>query len=209
MGRLQDNWLHADLHPGNIIVQTHPGTDLPQWLERAADAALQPLFGVTTRDCMRSITFAIVDVGMVTSMQPAHFAALVDVYQGLASFDGSVVGDAMVRLRHAESTAQSDLSGFRADVTRIFRHVDSEVMHDRTSEVVGKVLDSMRRHRLTLDGAVSTTLITVLTLEGWATKLDPKIRILQTIKGLLPQPLGARLCDTTDTCMAADLLDPL
>ena len=206
---MQDNWLHADLHPGNIIVQTHPGATLPPWLERAADTALRPLFGVSVRDCLRSITFAIVDVGMVTSMQPHHFAALVDVYKGLASFDGSVVGDAMARLRHAESSARCDLSGFRADVTEIFRDVDSAVMHDRTSEVVGLVLDSMRRHRLTLDGAVSTTLITVLTLEGWATKLDPQIRILETIKGLLPQPPGARLGDATDMCVAADLMDAL
>jgi aarF domain-containing kinase len=204
---MQDNWLHADLHPGNIIVQPHDGPKLPTWLERSADIVLKPLFGATLRQCLRSVTFAIVDVGMVTSMQPKHFRALIDVYSGLTSFDGAMVGDAMTRLRHEASSVDADLDGFKSEVTGIFKGVDAQVMHDQTSEVVTSVLESMRRHRLTLDAAVSVTLITVLTLEGWASKLDPDIRILDAIEGMLPEKPGRRLPQAADLCLRADLMD--
>lgn len=205
---LQDNWLHADLHPGNIIVQTHAGPDLPPWLEAPADAAARAVLGVPLRQCLRSISFAIVDVGMVSCMQRHHFAALVDVYRGLAAFDGVLVADAMVRLRHeGGGSSVCDAPRFRAEVRDIFGAVDAEVMHERTHEVVGRVLDSMRRNRLTLDGAVSTTLITVLTLEGWASKLDPNIRILDTIKRLLPQPWARRVDHAVAVGAQYDLMD--
>lgn len=204
---MQDDWLHADLHPGNIIVRTHEGPPLPMWLEQAGDALLQPTLGIQVRDCLRSITLSILDAGMVTSMGPGHFAALVDVYSGLAHLDGAVVGEAMTRLRHMESSASFNCKAFQDDVDTIFRDVDRQIMRDRTHEVVGEVLESMRRHRMTLDGAAAATMLTVLTLEGWATKLDPDIRILDTIGDLLPRPRGERLQTVADLLLSADVLD--
>ena len=97
---LQDDFLHADLHPGNIIVRTHDGPPLPPSLERAADAVLLASLGISARDCLRSVSLSILDAGMVTSMGPGHFEALVHTYKGLASLDGRTVGEGMTRLRH-------------------------------------------------------------------------------------------------------------
>ena len=94
----------------------------------------------------------------------------------LASLDGCTVGESMTRLRHLSSSVRLRCAAFEADVARIFAGAGRVEMRTRTRAAVGDVLESLPLH-----GAAAATMITVLTLEGWATKLDARIRILETI----------------------------
>lgn len=52
-----------------------------------------------------------------------------------------------------------------------------------------------------LKGIVSTVVVTTLVLEGWSTKLNPDIKILEALKGVLPMPLVERLSISVDKLM--------
>ena len=41
------------------------------------------------------------------------------------------------------------------------------------------MMDTIRRHAVPLKGVVSTVVISTVVLEGWSTKLDPDIRIME------------------------------
>lgn len=47
--------------------------------------------------------------------------------------------------------------------------------------------------QVNLKGVVSTVVVTTLVLEGWSTKLNPNIRILDTLKRTLPRPYAEHL----------------
>ncbi|CAL2262105.1 unnamed protein product [Prunus armeniaca] len=43
------------------------------------------------------------------------------------------------------------------------------------------VLETVRRHRVNVDGNVCTVMVTTLVLEGWQRKLDPRYNVMQTL----------------------------
>ena len=53
-----------------------------------------------------------------------------------------------------------------------------------------------------MDAAAIAVLITTLALEGWATKLDPDIRILESISEMIPRPVAHRIRTVVDLVYA-------
>ena len=49
-----------------------------------------------------------------------------------------------------------------------------------------------------MKGVVSTVILTTMVLEGWSTQLNPDIRIMETLRDILPQQWGVRLGNTID-----------
>ena len=48
--------------------------------------------------------------------------------------------------------------------------------------------------------------ITTMVLEGWSTKLNPDIRVMDTLKDILPQNWGIRIGKTIDRCCSSGAL---
>lgn len=46
-------------------------------------------------------------------------------------------------------------------------------------------VETLRRHQVTLKSTVSTIVVTTLVLEGWSSKLDPDLHILDTMREML------------------------
>jgi hypothetical protein len=55
--------------------------------------------------------------------------------------------------------------------------------------------------RVHLTGVVSTVVITTVVLEGWSTKLDPDIRVLELLSSVLPGRWQERLGGAVDRMM--------
>lgn len=206
-GCLQDNWQHADLHPGNIIVLEQPVMSMPGLVAQAAERLSTWMGYKLPMWSSNNLKLAIIDVGMTVSLQRPHYLALVQLYDGIAALDGPTIGKAMVQLRYKETrVGELDLAAFRSDIEGIFRDVDRQQFRDQTQEVCGCVLEAMRRHKITMDAAAITVLLTTLALEGWATKLDPDIRILERICELIPRAFVHRIPTVVDRLLYADVL---
>lgn len=74
-------------------------------------------------------------------------------------------------------------------------------------EIMGCVMESLRRARITMDAGPSTVLVTTFVLEGWSSKLNPHIRILDTICDVLPQTWVERIPRTVDRIVGDGSLD--
>lgn len=48
------------------------------------------------------------------------------------------------------------------------------------------VMETVRVHNVNLRGVVSTVVVTTLVLEGWSSKLNPDLKMLEELKDLLP-----------------------
>ncbi|CAL2263601.1 unnamed protein product [Prunus armeniaca] len=49
------------------------------------------------------------------------------------------------------------------------------------AECMQQLPETVRRHRVNVDGNVCTVMVTALVLEGWQWKLDPSYNVMQTL----------------------------
>eukprot|EP00571_Detonula_confervacea_P010934 CAMPEP_0172304412 /NCGR_PEP_ID=MMETSP1058-20130122/5831_1 /TAXON_ID=83371 /ORGANISM="Detonula confervacea, Strain CCMP 353" /LENGTH=711 /DNA_ID=CAMNT_0013015639 /DNA_START=87 /DNA_END=2222 /DNA_ORIENTATION=+ len=170
-----DNFIHADLHPGNVLVR------------RAVPSKTNPK-GV-------SYTIIFLDAGIATSLQPNDRNNLLDLFKAVVVNDGYSAGQLMVeRARYERCT--SILGGKHAFASGVSDIVSD--FHDRRKQgltlgavrvgaLLGQVLDLCRRFGVEIDPAMSSVVVSMMVLEGLGRSLDPDLNLM---KAAMPFLLG-------------------
>ena len=189
---LRDNFIHADLHPGNMLVRPapDPGTSLlaraAAWVRGTAAPHL-----------------VMLDVGMIAELTPGDQANLVSFFKALTRLDGEALGRNI--LAFADDQTCPRPAAFVAQMKGLFDGLTPQEIQERTSKVFQDMMTLVRENDVALKGVVSTVVVTTLVLEGWSTKLDPDIRILCTLKNLLPQEWRERAGRLVEALTSADV----
>ncbi|KAL3130565.1 hypothetical protein ABBQ38_008372 [Trebouxia sp. C0009 RCD-2024] len=87
---LQDNFIHSDLHPGNIMVRLDPPSNP---LLQAATKLCSIFGGKSPEDWMQP-RIVLLDVGMVTRLSTADQQNMVKLFQSLLGMDGQGIANA-------------------------------------------------------------------------------------------------------------------
>ncbi|CAN3359984.1 hypothetical protein DICA3_D08108 [Diutina catenulata] len=191
-----DNFVHADLHPGNMMVRfyknehykhsreykivkssneadtnriTHELMNTPQthWAEK-----LQSLYqhGYHAEICF-------LDAGLVTELKLDDRRNFIDLFKALAEFDGYRAGELMVeRSRTPETVINKELYALKVE-----KLVDR--MKERTftlgsisiGDLLDQVLGMVRQHHVRMEGDFVTVIVAILLLEGIGRQLDPDL----------------------------------
>ncbi|GBG80440.1 hypothetical protein CBR_g30904 [Chara braunii] len=182
---LVDNFIHADLHPGNILVRLKPR-------KRGRSKLSKPQPHVV-----------LLDVGMTAELSTKDRVNLLELFKAVAMRDGRRVARCTLKFSRGQSCP--DPEGFIHDVEESFKEwvgKKGDSMH--AGECMSELLEQVRRHRVHIDGDVCTVVVTTLVLEGWQRKLDPDLNIMQTLQTLLfKADWATSLSDTIDALMAA------
>ena len=85
--------------------------------------------------------------------------------------------------------------------------------NDSTCDCPSCSWQSLMQHgvilQVSLKGVVSAVVVTTLVLEGWSTKLDPEIRIMDALKDTLPVSWSERSRRVADKIWRNMSLDPV
>lgn len=163
---LVDNFIHADMHPGNILVR------VPQ-RERSRKRLFRP---------KPHIIF--LDVGMTAELSKSDRRNLMEFFKAVALRDGQTAAECTLRLSRRQSCP--DPKAFTKELERAFTYwgtPEGDTYHP--VECMHHLLEQVRRYRVNVDGSICTVLVTILVLEGWQRKLDPDYDIMHTLKTLL------------------------
>ncbi|CAM6036199.1 unnamed protein product [Sphagnum compactum] len=153
---LEDNFVHGDLHPGNIFVRFN--NNLPE--------------------------VVLLDVGMTAELNPRSRGIMLEVFKAVARKDGHAVAD--WTLQFAEDQTCPDPENFKRDVDAKFKeYLSVRGTASNTGECMTELFDQIRKHRVNMDGDVCTVMVTTLILEGWQRKLDPDLDVFQMLGDLL------------------------
>lgn len=156
-----DNFVHADLHPGNVLVQ-----------ECSSENRYKIMF---------------LDAGIAMSLQPRDQKNLSDLFKAVVLNDGYSAGSLMVERARYERC--SSIPGGKHAFASGVANIVSE-FHDRSKQgltlgavrvgsLLGRVLDLCRKYGVEIDPAMAAVVVSMLVLEGLGRSLDPDLNLMK------------------------------
>jgi aarF domain-containing kinase len=155
---LVHNFVHADTHAGNMIVQGS--------MEDNRDPDARP-------------SMIVLDAGLVTELSPSGFSHLKSLFRDVWRADGRAAAREFIRLSH---TGCLHPERFQQEMEDLFyTHCGpgkAPGARINVAMLIGTIMRLVRVHKLTLDSEFAAIIVSVSILEGLAQDLDPDIDVV-------------------------------
>lgn len=225
---LLDNFVHADLHPGNIMVRFYEADRPSLRLRRnpenpgigqQADVTEQVLSRLRPYRHSKELWNAelakidqegfrpqliFIDTGLVTELNDTNRRNFLDLFRAVAEFDGYKAGHLMCE-RCRQPDAVLDKEVFALKMQHLVLGVKSRTLalgNVKIGDILQQVLAMVRQHHVRLEGDFVNVVISILLLEGIGRSLNPDVDLLSSSLPILRQ-LGAQ--SGKDMVKAGDL----
>lgn len=150
----EHGFVHADLHPGNIMIV--PGDDGGHEQARVA----------------------ILDLGLTAELDDTHRVAFARYFSGWAQGDGKVMARLMYEL--SPSTAIKDYEAYEADVCAFVKKYLGKALGEvQVSTVAFDMMNILRRHRVRVNPTFTMCNIAIAVTEGIGKQLDPTLDLMK------------------------------
>lgn len=154
-----DGFVHADMHPGNILL-------------------------------MEDGTLVFIDLGMVAEIPPDLMRPWIDTFQALGANDGKAA--ARLFYSFSPSVGTKDYAAYERDTVAFFERFENKRLGEvEVSEVVGGMMNVLRRHRIQVEPIFTVVNLGVLVAEGLGKQLDPDLDMVQMAMPYLAQAAAA------------------
>ena len=201
---LIDNFVHADLHPGNIMVRFYKpeqlnlafrrrkGSENPEKSIDVTEEVLQqlrphrhkPKEWAAELDKIEKEGYRpqliFIDTGLVTELNATNRRNFLDLFKAIAEFDGYRAGHLMVeRCRQPDAVIDSEI--FALKMQHLVLNVKSKTFalgNIKIGDILDSVLGMVRGHHVRMEGDFVNVVISILLLEGIGRSLDPNIDLL-------------------------------
>lgn len=204
---LIDNFVHADLHPGNIMVRFYQPSELDLSLRkhtRATDAPTRAETDVTeavlarlrphveNKEAWESALAKLndegyrpqlifIDTGLVTELNDKNRRNFLDLFRAIAEFDGYRAGQLMVeRCRTPEEVLDPEV--FALKMQHLVLSIKSRTFalgNVKIGDVLSEVLSMVRGHHVRFEGDFVNVVISCLLLEGIGRSLNPDLDLFK------------------------------
>ncbi|KAK3825174.1 MAG: ABC1 family-domain-containing protein [Benniella sp.] len=210
-----DNFVHADLHPGNIFVRFYnPSANnfFKQIIARIRGGAHESMSHVDEATMrLRAVPkgdkeaweqeledlynegfrpqVVFIDAGLVSELSDKNRRDFLDLFHALAEFDGYRAGELMIeRCRSPQSVLDGERFALR--MQKLIMSVKSTAMSlgkIKIAELLSEVMHMVRTHHVPMEGDFANVVISILILEGIGRQLNPNIDLFKTALPILRQ----------------------
>ncbi|KAJ0273651.1 hypothetical protein COL940_009740 [Colletotrichum noveboracense] len=212
---LIDNFVHADLHPGNIMVRFYQSDEpdlkfrrstthhhpqeqndvteqvlarLRPFRHRADPAAWDAELAKIDREGFRP-QLIFIDTGLVTELNETNRRNFLDLFRAVAEFDGYKAGNLMCeRCRQPDAVLDKEI--FALKMQHLVLGVKSRTLalgNIKIGDILQEVLGMVRGHHVRLEGDFVNVVISILLLEGIGRSLNPDMDLLSSSLPILRQ----------------------
>eukprot|EP01113_Clastostelium_recurvatum_P006691 TRINITY_DN13053_c0_g1_i2.p1 TRINITY_DN13053_c0_g1~~TRINITY_DN13053_c0_g1_i2.p1 ORF type:complete len:586 (-),score=99.46 TRINITY_DN13053_c0_g1_i2:614-2281(-) len=155
---LVDNFIHSDLHPGNVLVRTpvddFTGETMPPQL-------------------------VLLDVGLVTELSEKDRKNFHALFGAVVRGDGRY--GAMLMIKHAreKQCTPEEQEKFKSAMGQLFAEVGAKKLSDvDVGALLGNILSLVRTYRIKIESNFATLVMGTVVLEGLGRQLDPDLNLL-------------------------------
>ncbi|XP_026105433.1 uncharacterized aarF domain-containing protein kinase 2-like [Carassius auratus] len=178
-----DNFVHGDLHPGNILVQGGRGEG-PQ--DRATLTDMCDTVVVSMRPSPPPLQLVLLDAGIVAQLSEADQRNFRAVFTAVVLRQGERVAELI--LHHARANECQDVTRFKKEMAELVDHALSDTLSlgkIQVSELLSRVFGLLIHHKVKLESNFASMVFAIMVLEGLGRSLDPNLDILEIAKPLL------------------------
>ena len=146
-----DNFVHGDLHPGNIIIRRHK----------------------------RNFELIFIDVGITVELKPADRRNFIDLFTAIVKRDARAVGRLMVERSRGKKC--NDPVAFEKDLAAIVDDVHANGLslgRIKVGELLQRVLVLCYIHGVKLESRFANLILAIGVLEGLGRRLDPDLDLI-------------------------------
>lgn len=152
---LVDNFVHGDLHPGNIIIRIDKETNQPH--------------------------LSVIDAGIVFSLASTQRKNFIDLFVKLDEGDGYGCGVLLIERKPPDSCPVIDPVGFCEEMQRISDECKEDekfvISKIQIAAVLSQVMTSCCKHSVTLDSKFVNLFTSIILLEGVGRQLNKDLEI--------------------------------
>jgi aarF domain-containing kinase len=166
----EDNLVHADLHPGNLLFRMINPDGSPS-IARTALRGSKP-------------QIVVLDPGLVTSLSEKERKNFISLFAAVASGDGDMGAQLMYDNAPGKQEC-TDVEKFKSDMREIFDTINPKKLGSfalgdvSIGEKLTHVMDVMRDNKVRIDMNFATLVSTVLVGEGMGKRLEPDFNLIE------------------------------
>ena len=186
-----DNMMHADLHPGNIMI-------LAQLFDQrdAISSVLNPSDELSGKHTMRMARaevngfyghITLVDAGMVAQLEEDESVNFINLMSSLGAGDGTTAAEAVLKFSDdRDYLTEEEQELFTQDMISYFdEHCRGYGTGVDVGEVLRGILNLIKNHHVRVDANYATLVVNALCIEGLAKRVCPSYNVLDAAKPLL------------------------
>ncbi|GMR42994.1 hypothetical protein PMAYCL1PPCAC_13189, partial [Pristionchus mayeri] len=198
-----DNFVHGDLHPGNILIrfndnaETLPGVHRAHIEEGFFDRALDWMYSLVSGSRTPRIRFTdspytedeptlvVLDTGIAISETPANLRNLKDLFKCIVEKKGYEVGELL--LSRTEEHHCEDPERFCTQVADLITRARecTSLRLLNIGALLSELFSIVAEHRVKLDSSFTTIVLSMMVLEGFGRSLDPELDLFQCARPYL------------------------
>ncbi|XP_062859305.1 uncharacterized aarF domain-containing protein kinase 2 [Trichomycterus rosablanca] len=178
-----DNFVHGDLHPGNILVQAEQG------MSHQSKATLTDLWDtvvVSMRPSLPPLQLVLLDAGIVAQLSEGDLRNLRAVFTAVVLKQGEHVAELI--LNHARANECQDVPRFKKEMADLVNHALGDKLSlgkVHVAELLSRVFGLLIHHKVKLESNFASVVFAIMVLEGLGRSLDPNLDLLEIAKPLL------------------------
>ncbi|KAM9311496.1 putative aarF domain-containing protein kinase 2 [Gastrophryne carolinensis] len=188
-----DNFVHADLHPGNILIQGaeqfHSGHPDQTTLVDMCDTLI-----VILRPSRCPLRLVLLDAGIVAELQEKDLENFRAVFTAVLLGQGETVAELI--LHHARASHCIDVEAYKSEMAVLVNEARKNTITLGKLQIAGllsRVFRLLMKHKVKLESNFASIIFAILVLEGLSRSLDPETDLLEAARPLLVKSAASLL----------------